>query len=116
MLVIQPNAAWADARIDLLAEAAMAVTGASTVLKNASGRARSLEGLDDVSAVLHGDAPEEPIPVPMNGAIYLADVMGGQKTGLFFDQRPNHAFAARLRVQVRYFYYALSGVAYVPTD
>ena len=31
----------------------------------------------------------------MNGALYLADVMGGQKTGLFFDQRPNHAFAAQ---------------------
>jgi len=37
-----------------------------------------------------------PVPVPMNGAIYMADLMGGQKTGLFFDQRPNHAFAARL--------------------
>jgi len=34
--------------------------------------------------------------VPMNGATYMADVMGGQKTGLFYDQRPNHAFAANL--------------------
>jgi 23S rRNA (cytosine1962-C5)-methyltransferase len=32
----------------------------------------------------------------MNGATYKADILGGQKTGLFFDQRPNHAFAARL--------------------
>jgi len=32
----------------------------------------------------------------MNGAIYLADLLGGQKTGLYFDQRPNHAFAASL--------------------
>ena len=32
----------------------------------------------------------------MNGAIYMADLMGGQKTGLFYDQRPNHAFAQRL--------------------
>jgi 23S rRNA (cytosine1962-C5)-methyltransferase len=31
----------------------------------------------------------------MNGAVYMADVMGGQKTGLFYDQRPNHAFAAQ---------------------
>ena len=37
-----------------------------------------------------------PVPVPMNGATYMADVLGGQKTGLFFDQRPNHAFAQRL--------------------
>ena len=26
----------------------------------------------------------------------MADLTGGQKTGLFFDQRPNHAFAASL--------------------
>ena len=32
----------------------------------------------------------------MNGAVYAADLLGGQKTGLFYDQRPNHAFAARL--------------------
>jgi Predicted SAM-dependent methyltransferases len=30
----------------------------------------------------------------MNGATYLADLAVGQKTGLFYDQRPNHAFAA----------------------
>ncbi|MBL9056408.1 MAG: class I SAM-dependent methyltransferase, partial [Rhodobacteraceae bacterium] len=41
-------------------------------------------------------AVDGPVPVPMNGATYLADVLGGQKTGLFFDQRPNHAFAAAL--------------------
>ena len=32
----------------------------------------------------------------MTGATYLADVTGGQKTGLFYDQRPNHAFVAGL--------------------
>ena len=32
----------------------------------------------------------------MNGATYFADLTGGQKTGLFFDQRPNHGFAASL--------------------
>ncbi|MEO9682698.1 MAG: class I SAM-dependent rRNA methyltransferase [Tateyamaria sp.] len=101
VLVIQPNAAWADARIDMLAQAAMDVTGATTVFKNAAGRTRSLEGLDDVSAVLHGTAPDGPIPVPMNGATYMADVTGGQKTGLFYDQRPNHAFAASLAKDAR---------------
>ncbi|MFD0858192.1 RSP_2647 family RNA methyltransferase [Roseovarius aquimarinus] len=94
--VIQPNAAWADAMLGDLAAALAEVTGARTILKNASGRARGLEGLDDVSSVLMGAAPSAPVPVPMNGAIYMADLTGGQKTGLFYDQRPNHAFAARL--------------------
>ncbi|KJS44972.1 RSP_2647 family RNA methyltransferase [Roseovarius sp. BRH_c41] len=94
--VIQPNAAWAEAMLADLVSAVQEVTGVGTVLKNASGRARGLEGLDDQSAVLVGEAPTAPVPVAMNGAIYMADLLGGQKTGLFYDQRPNHAFAARL--------------------
>lgn len=96
VVVVQPNAAWADARIDALASALVSVTGVSTVIMNGSGRARVLEGLEETTKVLIGEAPIAPIPVPMNGATYMADLMGGQKTGLFFDQRPNHAFSAKL--------------------
>jgi 23S rRNA (cytosine1962-C5)-methyltransferase len=94
-VVVQPNAAWAEAGIDALSAAVQSVTGVTTVVKNGSGRARTLEGLDEDMAILSG-AVEGPIPVPMNGATYMADLMGGQKTGLFYDQRPNHAFAAGL--------------------
>jgi 23S rRNA (cytosine1962-C5)-methyltransferase len=94
--VLQPNAAWAEAHLELLTQALINVTGVDVVFKNASGRTRSLEGLDDVNMVLHGTAPDAPIAVQMNGASYMADLTGGQKTGLFYDQRPNHAFAARL--------------------
>lgn len=94
--VFQPNAAWAETLAPAIAAALQEVTGVNCVIKNASGRARSLEGLDDVNTTLAGTAPDAPVPVPMNGAIYMADLAGGQKTGLFFDQRPNHAFAARL--------------------
>ena len=94
--VVQPNAAWADCLLDTLVDALVDVTGARVVIKNASGRTRGLEGLDDVSLVLRGDMPSAPMQVPMNGAIYMADLAVGQKTGLFFDQRPNHAFAASL--------------------
>ncbi|NSY37061.1 RSP_2647 family RNA methyltransferase [Leisingera sp. ANG59] len=94
--VVQPNAAWAEAHLDMLAAALADVTGAEVILKNASGRTRGLEGLDDVNQTLRGAAPAAPVPVRMNGATYMADLTGGQKTGLFFDQRENHAFAARL--------------------
>lgn len=95
-LVMQPNAHWLEARQDALVAALVAATGCGTLIKNATSRARLAEGLPEEMAVLAGSAPDGPIPVPMNGAIYMADVMGGQKTGLFFDQRDNHAFAARL--------------------
>lgn len=93
--VIQPNAAWAEAHIAPLASALRAVTGVQTVVKNGTGRSRGLEGLEEETVVVSGSVAG-PIEVPMNGATYLADVTGGQKTGLFYDQRPNHAFAARL--------------------
>lgn len=94
--VMQPNAAWADAMADQIADALVEVVGVSTVVLNGQGRARSLEGLDERMEVIRGAAPVAPVPVQMNGATYLADVMGGQKTGIFYDQRPNQAFAQRL--------------------
>ncbi|WP_323042430.1 RSP_2647 family RNA methyltransferase [Gemmobacter sp.] len=93
--VVQPNAAWAEAHLAPLVAALVAVTGVTTVVKNGSGRSRGLEGLAEETVLLQG-ALAGPVPVPMNGAIYMADLLGGQKTGLFYDQRPNHAFAARL--------------------
>lgn len=93
--VIQPNAAWAEAHIAPLAAAVQAVTGVTTLIKNGTGRARGLEGLPEETVTLAGGVTA-PIPVPMNGATYMADLVGGQKTGLFYDQRPNHAFTARL--------------------
>lgn len=93
--VIQPNAAWADARIDALAEAVLAVTQVETLILNGQSRARRLEGLETRTDLFKGQA-DAPMPVRMNGATYLADLTGGQKTGLFLDQRANHAFAAQL--------------------
>jgi 23S rRNA (cytosine1962-C5)-methyltransferase len=93
--VIQPNAAWAETHLEALVSGLVAVTGVTSVVKNATGRSRGLEGLNEETVLLAGHV-SGPIPVPMNGALYMADVIGGQKTGLFFDQRPNHAFAASL--------------------
>ncbi|MCL5777340.1 class I SAM-dependent rRNA methyltransferase [Limibaculum sp. FT325] len=93
--VIQPNAAWLEPLLPDLEAALMAVTGCTMVVVNATARVRRLEGLDERLEVTHGSL-DGPIPVTMNGATYLADLTGGQKTGLFYDQRPNHAFAAGL--------------------
>lgn len=93
--VIQPNAAWAEVLLADLASALTEVAGVTTIIKNASGRSRVLEGLSEETLVMQG-ALDEPVPVRLNGATYLADLLGGQKTGLFYDQRPNHALAAQL--------------------
>ena len=95
-LVMQPNAIWLEERLDDLAALLLEVTGCTNLIKNGTSRARALEELPEEMLTLAGTAPDAPIEVPMNGAIYLADVMAGQKTGLFYDQRPNHALVAGL--------------------
>ncbi|MEM1431439.1 MAG: class I SAM-dependent rRNA methyltransferase [Pseudomonadota bacterium] len=93
--VIQPNAAWAEARLDDLTTALAEVTGVTTIVMNGQGRARAAEGLPEETRLLRGTA-NAPVPVEMNGAVYMADLMGGQKTGLYYDQRDNQAFVAAL--------------------
>lgn len=99
-VVIQPNAAWSDVLADALVDAVTAVTGCSTVILNGAGRARKLEGLEPRFEIARGGLSGA-VEVPMNGARYLADLEGGQKTGLFYDQRPNHAFVAGLSAGAR---------------
>lgn len=94
--VIQPNAAWAEIMLEEICQAVLAVTKVKTILKNTAGRARKLEGLEGGNEVMYGTLPKDPVIVPMNGAKYMADLTTGQKTGLFYDQRPNHAFVATL--------------------
>jgi 23S rRNA (cytosine1962-C5)-methyltransferase len=95
LAAVQPNAAWAEALLEPLVEALVSCTGVARVVRNGTGRARALEGLEPVTDVLRGTV-SEPVAVPVNGATCMADVLGGQKTGLFLDQLPNQAFAARL--------------------
>ena len=97
--VLQPNAAWADARAEDFADV-LNELGMVHVLLNASGRTRAAEGLEGETRWLTGGVSAA-IPVPMNGATYMADLTGGQKTGLFYDQRPNHAFVAGLSAGAR---------------
>ena len=96
LLVIQPNAAWVDQLLDELVEALKTVLAPTSIVINGAGRARVLEGLDECRRMGLGNMPTAAIKVPMNGAIYFADVAEGQKTGIFYDQRPNHHFVQKL--------------------
>ena len=70
--VIQPNAAWAEARLEDLAGALRDVTGVTVVVKNGAGRARGLEGLADETSVLAG-ALAGPVMVPMLSLIHISE-------------------------------------------
>jgi len=61
------------------------------------GRARQLEGLEERSGWIYGEKEEgERIPIRENGLSFEVDVVGGQKTGFFLDQRSNREEVAGL--------------------
>ena len=62
------------------------------ILERNDPRVRELEGLDRRVGVLAGEVPET-VEVTENGVRFEVDLRKGQKTGLFLDQRENHAAA-----------------------
>ena len=52
---------------------------------------RRKEGMECFTRVLYGALPEETV-IHENGIRLSVDVMGGQKTGYFLDQKDNHLF------------------------
>ena len=50
---------------------------------------RALEGLPPASGVLWGATPDESLEIVEDGARFAIDLVGGQKTGFFLDQRLN---------------------------
>lgn len=95
VLVVQSNTAGM-ARLELLVLEALAdlLRPEAIVLRNDSP-ARALEGLALETSVAAGNL-DGPIAVHEDGAILRADVVAGQKTGWFFDQRDNRRFIAAL--------------------
>jgi len=63
------------------------------VARNDSG-VRSLEELPREVKLLAGEL-DGPVPIRMNGLSLEADLLRGQKTGVFLDQRENYVAAAR---------------------
>ena len=67
------------------------------ILRNDSAT-RLLEGLAQREIEVIGDQPPNPLPLLENNIHYFADALSGQKTGWFFDQRPNRAALAAVAV------------------
>ena len=93
--VIQPNTAGMDSLNHDIAAALGDVVGARTVIMRGDSPSRAHEGLDKEVTTLTGSL-DGPVTVEENGVTFFADLISGQKTGWFFDQRDNHAFMAGL--------------------
>jgi 23S rRNA (cytosine1962-C5)-methyltransferase len=76
--------AWRDAIVDALADA----TSARAIVERSDADVRALEGLAPRVGVVRGTLPE-PVVFRENGIGYAVDVLAGQKTGFYLDQRDN---------------------------
>jgi 23S rRNA (cytosine1962-C5)-methyltransferase len=93
-LVVQINSAGMAALTPVLLEALEAELSPSTIVLKNDSPVRELEGLGREIVVVKGEAG--PVEVIENGARFVADLSGGQKTGWFYDQRDNRRFMAGL--------------------
>jgi 23S rRNA (cytosine1962-C5)-methyltransferase len=95
VLVAQTNTAGMERLLPLLLDAFARVLSPRAVVLANDSPVRKLEGLDPDHRVIAG-ALDGLVELDENGCRFVADLMDGQKTGWFFDQRDNRAFMARL--------------------
>jgi 23S rRNA (cytosine1962-C5)-methyltransferase len=101
--------AWGmDCRRDMILEAVDEMLGATTglpagIIERSGARVRELEGLPLREGLLKGDFPAKGVVIFENGLPFAVDLLEGQKTGHFLDQRDNRllagTFAAMLRTE-----------------
>ena len=100
LVVVQFNTAGMAALEAEVTAALSALLQPATILARNDTPGRSMEGLADEVRVLLGEVPER-LTVEENGLVFVTDPMTAQKTGWYFDQSMNRAFAARLARDAR---------------
>ena len=88
VIVVQLLSAGADAHRGEIVDALVAATGVATIVERSDAEVRTLEGLPPASGVLRGALPAR-LLIRELGLVYRVDVLGGQKTGFYLDQRDN---------------------------
>ena len=92
-VAIQANTAGMDAAMSHILAALNALFGPRLVVARNDSAVRKLEGLGESVTALQGAGPAM---VEESGLRFPVDLLSGQKTGWFFDQRANRAMVARL--------------------
>jgi 23S rRNA (cytosine1962-C5)-methyltransferase len=119
VFVVQLNAAGPDAAADDILGALTEIFAPRAVVLKNDSPARAVEGLALETRVARG-ALDGPVEIVENGARFLIDPLGGQKTGWFYDQRDSRAFVAQLakggRVLDAYCYGGGFGIACAMAD
>lgn len=91
VIVLQVLALGMERFTQAIADALLACEKPDCLLLQNDDAIRRKEGMECFTRVLYGTLPEENI-IHENGVKLAVDVLGGQKTGYFLDQKDNHLF------------------------
>ena len=91
VIVLQVLALGMEKYTQVIADALVACEKPACLLLQNDDAIRRKEGMECFTKVLYGTLPEETV-IHENGIKLAVDVMGGQKTGYFLDQKENHLF------------------------
>ncbi len=94
-VVVQVNSMGMEQLTPVLLEAIENELKPTTIVLKNDSVVRELEGLKRETTVVKGELTDS-IELIENGAKFVADLSGGQKTGWFYDQRDNRRFMAGL--------------------
>jgi 23S rRNA (cytosine1962-C5)-methyltransferase len=82
-----------DMRKDLIADAVIDLFGNTTIVERNDAPVRKAEGLELHTDILRGDAPSQ-IQIEIEGVKFEIDLLHGQKSGFYLDQKQNYAVVA----------------------
>ncbi len=88
-LVFQFLTAGAEVWRDTLLEIMLDLTGCTTAVERSDVEVRQMEGLLPRTGMLKGKELSEPVEIHENGLMFKVDLLKGQKTGFYIDQRHN---------------------------
>ncbi len=88
-LLVQFQTLGMDKLKPFILEALNSLVRPKGIYERADAKVGELEGIVRTSQVLAGDKPPELIQIKEYGKSFLVDIMKGQKTGFFLDQREN---------------------------
>ncbi len=92
---VQVHSAGIEKVKDIIVDQLVQLLQPKGIYERSDLKSREYEGLPDTNGILYGAVPPEFVDVIENGIHYQVNIVEGQKSGFYCDQRENRAITAR---------------------
>jgi len=92
---VQVHSAGIEKVKDIIVDQLVQLLKPKGIYERSDLKSREYEGLPDTNGILYGAVPPEFVDVIENGIHYQVNIVEGQKSGFYCDQRENRAITAR---------------------